>query len=277
MRKNNLLRNVIIPVAVVAIALVTGEYVITNEDSNGIFDQAEKVWENISTENNAENTIASVDVTDYSNTGTVINGFSIPQFEGTSCAYVVNENEPFFYTGEYTTETYITFSDLDNYGRAGVAEAVVGPETMQTEERSNISSIHPSGWWEAKQTDINVNRSHLLMNKLCGNISDCEENMITGSRQLNAGTSTWDGSMLDYEMQVVDYIEETGNHVHYRVTPVFENVDVTAKGVLMEAESQEDMGEGLKFCVYIYNVQPEYVCDYTTGVWEKITTAEVFE
>ena len=85
------------------------------------------------------------------------------------------------------------------------------------------------------------------------------------------------GSMLDYELQTVNYIEETGNHVRYRVTPIFENVDVTAKGVLMEAESIEDQGQGLKYCVWIYNVQPEYVCNYTTGIWEHVTTPELTE
>lgn len=221
---------------------------------------------------NSSNTI-----TDWSNTSTTVNGVEIPAFDGQNDAYVLNDGEPFFTSEDLVyTETYINFSDLDLLGRAGVANAVVGQETMQTHERGSISDIHPSGWWEAKQTDVNVNRSHLIGNNLYGDITDCTENMITGSRQLNAG-GTFEGSMLQYEIQLANYLEDTGNHVRYRVTPVFENNDATCKGVLMEAESLEDGGAGLKFCVYIYNVQDGYTCDYQTGVWEKITTATVLE
>lgn len=212
---------------------------------------------------------ASVVPGDYSNTGADIYGISVPDYDGQNIAYILNNNEPFFIS-EFdlaTTETYVKFSDLDIYERQGQVNAVVGPETLADEERGDIS-IYPSGWWEAKQTDVNVNRCHLLAFCLAGNQTNVRENLIVGSRAMNAGASGYNGSMLDYELMTVKYIEETGNHVRYRVTPVFENVDVTAKGVLMEAESIEDQGEGLKFCVWIHNVQPEYTCDYTTGVWE---------
>ena len=248
-------------------------HILTDFDSQTTESNETVAENNINTDSNVtSNTIA-----DWSNTRTTVNSIEIPQFDGENDAYILNNNEPFFTSDELAyTETYINFSNLDTYGRAGVASAVLGQETMQTHDRGSISDIHPSGWWEAKQTDINVNRSHLIGNNLYGDITDCSENMITGSRQLNAG-GTFSGSMLQYEIEVADYLEETGNHVRYRVSPVFENNDVTCKGVLMEAESMEDGGTGLKFCVYIYNVQDGYTCDYQTGVWEKITTAEVME
>lgn len=216
-------------------------------------------------------------IVDYSNTTAVVNGISIPEFDGTHDAYVLNDDTPFFTSEDLVyTETYTSFSPLDEYGRAGVADSVIGTETMQDHDRGSIADIHPSGWWEAKQTDVNVNRSHLIGNNLAGDVTDCAENMITGSRQLNAGGS-FEGSMLQYEIMVANYMRDTGNHVRYRVSPVFENNDATCKGVLMEAESLEDHGEGLKFCVYIYNVQDGYECDYQTGVWEKVTTAIVHD
>lgn len=216
-------------------------------------------------------------IVDYSNTLASVNGISIPEFDGTHDAYVLNDDTPFFTSDDFVyTETYTNFSPLDEYGRAGVADSVIGTETMQDHDRGSIADIHPSGWWEAKQTDVNVNRSHLIGNNLAGDITDCAENMITGSRQLNAGGS-FEGSMLQYEIMVANYMRDTGNHVRYRVSPVFENNDATCKGVLMEAESLEDHGEGLKFCVYIYNVQDGYECDYQTGVWEKVTTAIVHD
>lgn len=273
-RKINKLSKLIISV----IAVCMSGYVFLTEKN--IIDDPLHILDNTvfeDTDNDTKSNNSSNKITDWSNTSTTINDIDIPQFDGENDAYVLNENEPFFTSDELVyTETYINFSDLDTYGRAGAANAVLGQETMQTHERGSISDIHPSGWWEAKQTDINVNRSHLIGNNLYGDITDCSENMITGSRQLNAG-GTFTGSMLQYEIEVANYLEETENHVRYRVSPVFEDYDVTCKGVLMEAESIEDSGTGLKFCVYIYNVQAGYTCDYQTGVWEKITTAEVYD
>lgn len=55
---------------------------------------------------------------------------------------------------------------------------------------------------------------------------------------------------------VADYVQETDNHVLYRVTPIFEGDELVARGVLMEALSVEDDGEGICFNVYCYNNQP---------------------
>lgn len=215
-----------------------------------------------------------VDLTDYSNTAITYRNISIPQFDGDSDAYILNENTPFFVSDDFTMPMdTVEFSSLDVYGRAGVANGMLSKKTMQTHERGSISDIHPSGWWEAKNSDVEVNRSHLIGNNLAGDQTDCAENMITGSRQLNAG-GVYDGSMLVYENQIAEYMERSKNHVRYRVTPVFENNDATCHGVLMEAESVEDNGEGIRFCVYIYNIQDGYVCDYQTGTWEKIVQAE---
>lgn len=71
--------------------------------------------------------------------------------------------------------------------------------------------------------------------------------------------------MLLFENMTADYIKETGNHVAYRVTPVFDGNDLVARGVLMEGWSIEDEGDGVCFCVFAYNVQPGIEIDYATG------------
>lgn len=71
--------------------------------------------------------------------------------------------------------------------------------------------------------------------------------------------------MLPFENEVADYVKETGNHVLYRVTPIFDSDNLVASGVQMEAESVEDDGAGVKFNVYCYNVQPGVGIDYKTG------------
>ncbi|MDE6108152.1 MAG: DNA/RNA non-specific endonuclease, partial [Oscillospiraceae bacterium] len=84
-------------------------------------------------------------------------------------------------------------------------------------------------------------------------------NLITGTRYLNVT------GMLPFENEVADYVKETGNHVLYRVTPIFSEADLVARGVEMEALSVEDNGAGVRFHVFVYNVQPGVVIDYETG------------
>ena len=71
--------------------------------------------------------------------------------------------------------------------------------------------------------------------------------------------------MLPFENMTADYIKETGNHVLYRATPMFDGDDLVSKGVLMEAKSVEDNGDGILFCGFAYNVQPGVTIDYATG------------
>lgn len=71
--------------------------------------------------------------------------------------------------------------------------------------------------------------------------------------------------MLPFENMVADYIQETNNHVLYRVTPIFEGNNLLANGVLMEGYSVEDKGAGVSYCVFAYNVQPGIEIDYATG------------
>ena len=72
---------------------------------------------------------------------------------------------------------------------------------------------------------------------------------------------------------MADYIQETGNHVRYRVTPVFRGTELVARGVQMEGLSVEDGGEGICFNVFAYNVQPGITIDYATG--ESCLTAQL--
>ena len=133
---------------------------------------------------------------------------------------------------------------------------------MPTGERGNIGQVKPSGWQTAKYDHVDgnylYNRCHLIGFQLTGENAN-EKNLITGTRYMNV-----DG-MLPFENMIDDYVDETENHVLYRVTPVFEGDELVARGVLMEAYSIEDKGEGICFNVYVYNNQPGVVIDYATG------------
>lgn len=187
---------------------------------------------------------------------------NIPKYNGKP--YVeVNHNQPFFDKDDITTEPFETYSDLDYLGRCGTAFANICKELMPTEERGEIGMIKPTGWHTIKYPDLIedrylYNRCHLIGYQLSGENAN-EKNLITGTRYMNVE------GMLPFENWVAEYVRETNYHVIYRVTPVFEGDDLVAKGVLMEAYSAEDRGEGICFCVFVYNVQPGIEIDYKTG------------
>lgn len=174
----------------------------------------------------------------------------------------INDNEPDFSQDELTTEAYESYSELDDLGRCGVAEACIGEEIMPTEERGKIGQVRPSGWQTAKYDCVEgkylYNRCHLIGYQLSGENAN-ESNLITGTRYMNTI------GMLPFENMVAEYVHDTENHVMYRVTPIFLGDDLVASGVQMEAESVEDGGAGVCFNVYIYNIQPEIIIDYATG------------
>lgn len=195
----------------------------------------------------------------------------VPEYSGEP--YVeINDNQPEFEEYELTTVAYEEYSELDELGRCGEAEACVGEETMPTEDRESISEVKPSGWVNEKYDSVDggyvYNRCHLIGFQLTGENAN-EENLITGTRYMNTE------GMLPFEDMIADYIHETENHVMYRVTPVFEGEDLVASGVQMEAESVEDDGAGICFNVYVYNVQPQITINYATGEnWESTEAEE---
>lgn len=185
----------------------------------------------------------------------------IPEYSG-SPYIAVNDNVPGFTEADFTTESFETYSELDALNRCGTAYANIGTDIMPTEKRDSIGQVKPSGWHTVKYDIVDgnylYNRCHLIGYQLTAENANTK-NLITGTRYLNTT------GMLPFENMVADYIKETGNHVLYRVNPVFESENLVASGVQMEAMSVEDEGEGIFFNVYCYNVQPGISIDYATG------------
>ncbi len=175
---------------------------------------------------------------------------------------VINENEPDFRTEELTEESFERYSELDALGRCQGAYANIGQDLMPLEERGSIRKVKPTGWQTVKYDNVDgkylYNRCHLIGYQLTAENAN-ERNLITGTRYMNVE------GMLPFENMVADYVKETGFHVLYRVTPVFEGENLLAEGVEMEAYSVEDEGEGICFHVFVYNVQPGIEIDYATG------------
>lgn len=215
---------------------------------------------------NASDTQESQQVTSATDvpTGEGTSAFSlreIPAYSGTPYTEV-NGNQPYFTEEELTTQSFETYSELDSLGRCGMAYANVGQDLMPTEPRGEIGAVKPSGWHLVKYDNVDgkylYNRCHLIAYMLAAENAN-PQNLITGTRYLNVQ------GMLPFETKVCDYVKNTGNHVLYRVTPIFDGDNLLADGVLMEAYSVEDAGEGICFCVFAYNVQPGIGIDYATG------------
>ena len=199
-----------------------------------------------------------------SDTDRRFNALDIPEYTGSPYTDI-NDDEPFFEDGDITAEPYEHYGDFDALGRCTCAEACVGPETMPEEKRGPIGMVRPTGWHTVKYDGIDgnylYNRCHLIGYQLTGENAN-EQNLITGTRYMNVE------GMLPFENSVAEYVKGTGNHVMYRVTPVFEGSDLLCRGVLMEAKSVED--PFVQFCVFCYNVQPGIGIDYATGEsWQE--------
>ena len=184
---------------------------------------------------------------------------SIPEYSGQKYVYI-NDNEPDFRIDDMVNYSYEEYSELDYLGRCGEAMANIGKDLMPTTERESIGSVKPSGWQISKYDFIDgkylYNRCHLIGYQLTGENAN-PNNLITCTRQMNTGT------MLEYENKVAEYIKRTGNHVLYRVTPVYEEDNLLAKGVIMEGLSLED--SEIEFNIFVYNVQDGVIIDYSNG------------
>lgn len=186
----------------------------------------------------------------------------IPEYSG-SWSCVINNNIPNFTEAELAlpvgTEIY---GRLDGLGRVTGAIAVVGPETMPTESRGDISEIKPTGWhqvhYDVMDSDYLDTRAHVIAFCLTAENAN-ERNLITGTHCMNSK------GMLEYEEKVAAYIDKTKNHVIYYSAPVWEGKDLLAHGVHMMAYSLEDQGKGISFNIYVYNVEPKITLDYATG------------
>ena len=188
----------------------------------------------------------------------------IPEYSGAP-SVAINDNKPQFSSDEITTSSFESYGALDKLGRCTTATACIGKDLMPTEERDSIGMVKPTGWKQNKYPGLVdsdppylYNRCHMIGYQLTGENAN-EKNLITGTRYMNVE------GMLPYENKVAEYIKSTGNHVMYRVTPVFEGNNLLCSGVQIEAYSVEDKGKGISFNVYCYNVQPGVVIDYKDG------------
>lgn len=175
---------------------------------------------------------------------------------------VINDNEPSFSSEELESDSFESYGELDDLGRCTIAFANLSSELMPQGERGSIGQVKPSGWQTVRYDSVDgkylYNRCHLIGWQLSGENAN-ERNLITGTRYMNTE------GMLPFENMVADHIKETDGHVLYRVTPIFVEDELVARGVQMEAYSIEDAGASICFNVFVYNVQPGIEINYSDG------------
>jgi len=203
---------------------------------------------------------------DPSETTAICGNNSIPSYSGTAY-YIINGDRPNFTAEQMaTTDLSPQLSDMDSLGRPGVAFALLGQESMDFIGPRPANLPNPTGWNQETypgmvQGGDLYNRSHLIARQFCG--IDNRYNLITGTTYLNQV------GMKQIEDSVASYITRTGNHVLYRVTPVFKGDNLLASGVQIEAYSVEDSGAGICYNRYCYNVQPGVSINYVNGASER--------
>ncbi len=191
-----------------------------------------------------------------------IDSGNLPKYSGKAYS-VINNNVPAFPDDDmYCLSPFEKYNSLDSLGRCGFAYANVCKETMPTKPREKIETINPSGWQTVKYDTVDskqlYNRCLLIGYQLSAENSN-NRDIITGTRYLTVN------GILPFENTVADYVKRTGNHVLYRVTPIFVGKELVARGVQIEAYSVEDNGTGICFNVYCYNIQPGVTINYADG------------
>ena len=248
------LQKTLLPLLLVVILCFTGCSETTPDTNNTLSNSTQ------TTTASTDEPSLQEDIPSTSEAASAIDLSNIPAFSGEPYV-VINDNIPDFTDTDLTTSS-LEYSSLDTLGRCGVAYACIGTDLMPTEDRGSIGQVKPSGWHTVKYDCVDgkylYNRCHLISYQLTAENAN-ENNLITGTRYLNVE------GMLPFENIVADYIKETGNHVLYRVTPIFEGNNLVASGVQMEAKSVEDNGEGILYNVYCYNSQPGVGINYATG------------
>ena len=188
----------------------------------------------------------------------------IPLWDEETPYTVINNNIPCFTKDETKEKSKEEYGDIDYLGRCTPSTAILHKSLMPDKERESIGMIKPSGWpsktikFDFIEDKYLFNRCHVIGYQLTGENAN-PKNLITGTRYMNVE------GMLPFENKVASYLRKTNNHVLYRVSPIFYENELLARGVLMEAYSIEDKGKGICFNVFCYNVQPNVIMNYATS------------
>lgn len=184
-----------------------------------------------------------------------IGASGLPVYRGNAYEEM-NGNKPWFTEEELQIGPFVEYSPTDEYGRVFVIDACVYKEMPEMPVEQLLEG-DPAGWhdvsYDAVEGGALYHRGYLI------------DEGVDDARNVLTITAEADKTLDVFKEKVRTYVENTDHHVRVRISPVYEAMNLLSDGIILEVESCEDQGEGLSFCVFVYNEQPGIVIDHVTG------------
>lgn len=200
-------------------------------------------------------------------------GTNSVRFNGNG-AFILNNNKTDL-NAKVSSAPYVQLAEQDSLGRAGAANALLTKASRQYQSRDqtgNSRQMQPVGWHQLSiggNYKMLYNRGHSIGYALAGSVrgfdaSEANPQNITAqtawANQASNGNDSNTGQNY-YETQV-RRAQDNRKTVRYRVTPVYDGDNLVPSGSHLEAKSSDG---SLEFNVFVPNVEPGVVIDYSTG------------
>ncbi|WP_447409073.1 DNA/RNA non-specific endonuclease [Weissella confusa] len=200
-------------------------------------------------------------------------GTNSVRFNGNG-AFILNNNKTDL-NAKISSAPYVQLAKQDSLGRAGAANALLTKASRQYQSRDqtgNSRQMQPVGWHQLSiggNYKMLYNRGHSIGYALAGSVrgfdaSEANPQNITAqtawANQASNGNDSNTGQNY-YETQV-RRAQDNRKTVRYRVTPVYDGDNLVPSGSHLEAKSSDG---SLEFNVFVPNVGPGVVIDYSTG------------
>lgn len=200
-------------------------------------------------------------------------GTNSVRFNGNG-AFILNDNKTDL-NAKVSSAPYVQLAKQDSLGRAGVANALLTKASRQYQSRDqtgNSRQMQPVGWHQLSiggNYKMLYNRGHSIGYALAGSVhgfdaSEANPQNITAqtawANQASNGNDSNTGQNY-YETQV-RRAQDSRKTVRYRVTPVYDGDNLVPSGSHLEAKSSDG---SLEFNVFVPNVEPGVVINYSTG------------
>lgn len=215
--------------------------------------------------------LSSTATNDYGGiTQTQIDELATKNFQsGQSAIIQVNNGRSTLNPNSWNSNKVI-YSALDKLNRTSSPNTGFLEEHNRANEELRVrQTVDPTAWHNNHGRVQIYNRGHMIAYSISAGINqdgNYDPNSTSGDQNnpKNLFTQTaFSNQKLQtiYEAKVRKAIEN-GHKVIYQVTPIFRGNELMARGVNLQAVSTD---RSLDFNVYIFNVQPGYIFDYSNG------------
>lgn len=165
----------------------------------------------------------------------------------------------------------VIYSNLDSLNRTSKSNtAFLEPKNVANDSLRVRQFVNPTAWHYNSRNGVQIyNRGHLIAYSVSAGIDqNGQYNPANQSGDQNNPKNLF--TQTAFTNQKIQTIFESkvrnalksGNKVIYQATPIFRDNELMARGINLQAVA---VNGNLDFNVYIFNVQPDFTFDYTTG------------